>query len=55
MSEINLQIDGKAVKATEEMTVLQAAQQAGVHIPTLCHHEKLEPFGVCRKIGRAHV
>src|SRR3972149_6982309 len=48
MSEINLQIDGKAVKATEEMTVLQAAQQAGIHIPTLCHHEKLEPHGVCR-------
>ena len=48
MSEINLLIDGKAVKTTEEMTVLQAAQQAGVHIPTLCHHEKLEPFGVCR-------
>src|SRR5450830_216925 len=48
MSEINLQIDSNAVKATEEMTVLQAAQQAGVHIPTLCHHENLEPFGACR-------
>jgi NADH dehydrogenase/NADH:ubiquinone oxidoreductase subunit G len=30
------------------MTVLQAAQQAGIHIPTLCHHEKLEAFGGCR-------
>ncbi len=48
MSEILLQIDGKEVKATEGMTVLQAAQSAGIFIPTLCHHEKLEPYGGCR-------
>ena len=48
MSEIQLQIDGKEVKATEGMTVLEAAQSAGIFIPTLCHHEKLEPFGACR-------
>jgi NADH dehydrogenase/NADH:ubiquinone oxidoreductase subunit G len=48
MSEILLQIDGKEVKATEGMTVLEAAQQAGIDIPTLCHHEKLEPYGGCR-------
>ncbi len=48
MSEVVLQIDGKEVKATEGMTVLQAAQKAGVSIPTLCHHEKLEPYGACR-------
>jgi NADH dehydrogenase/NADH:ubiquinone oxidoreductase subunit G len=30
------------------MSVLQAAQSAGISIPTLCHHEKLEPFGGCR-------
>jgi len=48
MSEIRLEIDGKEVKATEGMTVLEAAQSAGIFIPTLCHHEKLEPFGACR-------
>jgi bidirectional [NiFe] hydrogenase diaphorase subunit len=48
MSEILLQIDGKAVKATEGMTILQAAKLAGITIPTLCHHEKLEPYGGCR-------
>jgi bidirectional [NiFe] hydrogenase diaphorase subunit len=48
MSEILLQIDGKEVKAREGMTVLEAAQSAGISIPTLCHHEKLEPFGGCR-------
>lgn len=48
MSEIQLEIDGKEVKATEGMTLLSAAQSAGIFIPTLCHHEKLEPFGGCR-------
>jgi NADH dehydrogenase/NADH:ubiquinone oxidoreductase subunit G len=48
MSEILLQINGKEVKATQGMTVLEAAQRAGIAIPTLCHHEKLEPFGACR-------
>jgi NADH dehydrogenase/NADH:ubiquinone oxidoreductase subunit G len=48
MSEIQLEIDGKKVTATKGMTVLEAAQGAGIFIPTLCHHEKLEPFGGCR-------
>jgi bidirectional [NiFe] hydrogenase diaphorase subunit len=48
MSEILLQIDGKEVKAKEGMTILEAAQNAGINIPTLCHHEKLEPYGSCR-------
>ncbi|MFH1137807.1 MAG: 2Fe-2S iron-sulfur cluster-binding protein [Pseudomonadota bacterium] len=48
MSEIQLRIDGKEVAAREGMTVLEAARQAGIDIPTLCHHEKLEPYGACR-------
>jgi len=48
MSEIQLQIDGKEVKVEEGMTVLEAARKAGIDIPTLCHHEKLEPYGGCR-------
>lgn len=48
MSEILLQIDGKEVKAEAGMTLLEAAQRAGIFIPTLCHHEKLEPYGGCR-------
>ena len=48
MSEILLQIDGKKVQAREEMTILEAAQSVGIFIPTLCHHEKLEPYGACR-------
>ena len=48
MSEILLQIDGKEVSAKEGMTLLEAAQGAGIYIPTICHHEKLEPYGGCR-------
>ena len=40
MSEVSLQIDGKEVVATEDMTVLDAATSAGISIPTVCHHEK---------------
>jgi len=48
MSEIILQIDGKEVKAAEGMTVLEAAQSVDIFIPTICRHEKLEPYGGCR-------
>jgi NADH dehydrogenase/NADH:ubiquinone oxidoreductase subunit G len=48
MSDIVLEIDGREVKAAQGMTLLEAARGAGISIPTLCHHEKLEPFGGCR-------
>ncbi|MGD8520633.1 MAG: 2Fe-2S iron-sulfur cluster-binding protein [Desulfobacterales bacterium] len=48
MSDILVKIDGKEVVAKEGMTILEAAQSVGISIPTLCHHEKLEPFGACR-------
>jgi bidirectional [NiFe] hydrogenase diaphorase subunit len=48
MSEILLQIDKMEVRAKEGMTILEAAQSAGISIPTLCHHEKLDPYGACR-------
>jgi len=48
MSEVLLQIDGREVTAREGVTVLEAAKSIGISIPTLCHHEKLEPYGGCR-------
>jgi NADH dehydrogenase/NADH:ubiquinone oxidoreductase subunit G len=47
-SAIRLTIDGREVTASEGMTVLEAARAAGIAIPTLCFHEKLEPHGGCR-------
>ena len=46
--EVTLFINDHEVKARQGMTVLQAAQSVGIDIPTLCHHEKLTPFGACR-------
>ena len=48
MSEVSLQIDGKEVAATDDMSVFDAAKSVGIAIPTVCHHEKLKPFGGCR-------
>jgi NADH dehydrogenase/NADH:ubiquinone oxidoreductase subunit G len=48
MSNVQLTIDGKKVDAEKGMTLLEAAQRAGISIPTLCHHKKLAPYGGCR-------
>lgn len=48
MSEIILQIDGKEVVAEQGMTILTAAQNVGISIPTLCDHKRLAPYGACR-------
>ncbi len=45
---MTLQIDGRDVTAREGLTVLEAAREAGITIPTLCLHDALEPFGGCR-------
>lgn len=45
---INLTIDGKQIQVPDGSTVLEAARQAGIHIPTLCDHPELTPFGGCR-------
>ncbi|MCX6885051.1 MAG: bidirectional hydrogenase complex protein HoxU [Verrucomicrobiota bacterium] len=41
-------IDGKLVTAEENATVLDAATEAGIDIPTLCHLEGVYDVGACR-------
>lgn len=48
MSDIRMKIDGKEIATSEGVTVLEAAKKEGISIPTLCYHEKLEPYGGCR-------
>jgi bidirectional [NiFe] hydrogenase diaphorase subunit len=48
MKEVTLTIDGKEVKAEEGTTVLAAAKKAGIIIPTICNHDELKPYTVCR-------
>jgi predicted molibdopterin-dependent oxidoreductase YjgC len=45
---VNLKINGQDVQVPDGMTVLQAATEAGVTIPTLCDHPDLHPYGGCR-------
>ena len=45
---IKLTIDGNTIEVQEGTTVLEAAEAAGVFIPTLCHHPQLTPYGGCR-------
>ncbi len=48
MENITLTIDGQQVEAKPGMTVLEAATEAGIYIPTLCYYRALRPFGGCR-------
>jgi heterodisulfide reductase subunit A len=41
-------LDGKEVQGQEGEYLLQVAERYGVKIPTLCHHNVLEPAGMCR-------
>ena len=45
---ITLTINEKEITLDKQMSVLEAARQAGIKIPTLCYHEALKPFGGCR-------
>jgi len=48
MASVHLTIDGKEIVAESGQTILQAAEAAGIDIPTLCNHPALEPIGACR-------
>ncbi|PLX87159.1 MAG: NADH-quinone oxidoreductase subunit G [Desulfuromonas sp.] len=45
---VSLTIDGKQVSVPAETTILEAAQEVGIKIPTLCWLQKVSPTGACR-------
>ena len=45
---IRLSINNISVEVPEGATILAAASQAGIKIPTLCHVEGLQTIGACR-------
>ena len=45
---ISVVIDDKTVSASVGDTVLEAAQKAGIYIPTLCYLKNIKPYGGCR-------
>ncbi len=45
---ISLTINDKKIKVEKGLTILKAAEKAGIKIPTLCSHKALSPYGACR-------
>jgi len=48
MDTVTITINGRQVDVPPGTTVLNAARQAGIDIPTLCHFPSLIPIGACR-------
>ncbi len=48
VGNVSLNINGITVKADEGATILTAAQDAGIYIPTLCYCPDVSSIGVCR-------
>jgi formate dehydrogenase major subunit len=47
-TEVTLTIDGQQLSVPPGTTIWEAARDAGIDIPVLCHSDRMEPVGVCR-------
>ncbi len=45
---VTLAIDGREIQSEEGMTLLDAARDSNIYIPTLCTNEAVAPYGACR-------
>jgi len=45
---VTLTIDGREVQAEEGTTILDAARDNNIYIPTLCSNDAVIPYGACR-------
>jgi NADH dehydrogenase/NADH:ubiquinone oxidoreductase subunit G len=45
---VSATINGQKVEFEDGTTVLEAIRSLGIHVPTLCYHEALTPYGACR-------
>ncbi len=48
MEKVRVVIDGQEIYVSKNTTVLEAAKQLNILIPTFCYNEKLPIFGGCR-------
>lgn len=44
---VTVKIDGRELSVPKETTIMEAAQSAGIDIPSLCYHKRLPPIGSC--------
>ena len=45
---VHVTIDGNRYEVEVDKTILQVCREVGIEIPTLCHDERLAPYGACR-------
>ncbi|MBR5390038.1 MAG: (2Fe-2S)-binding protein, partial [Clostridia bacterium] len=45
---VTLTIDGRKITVEEGTTILTAARQLGLRIPTLCYLKEINEIGACR-------
>ena len=48
MEQVTLKINGISVTVPKDYTILQAAHDAGIEIPTLCYLKDINEIGACR-------
>src|SRR5690554_6057581 len=48
MTKVNITINGQQLEVDASMTILEAAESAGIEIPTFCHDPELTRVGACR-------
>jgi len=48
MDMVNIKINGMPLSVPKGLTILEAARQAGISIPTLCYLKDLNAIGACR-------
>jgi bidirectional [NiFe] hydrogenase diaphorase subunit len=48
LKTVEIEINNKKIRARKGMTILEAAKQSGINIPTLCYDEDTDHLGCCR-------
>ena len=46
--KITFNLDGEDMQVDAGTSLLDACRSKGAQVPTLCHEDRLEPFGGCR-------
>lgn len=48
MKTVNIKINGHAITVPAGISILEAAREAGIEIPTLCYLKEINEIGACR-------
>lgn len=48
MDQMKVMVNGEEIEVENGVTVLQACEKAGIHVPRFCYHDRLSIAGNCR-------